>query len=422
MDIQGYIELIKEDPKSFHIIGKGGRCLALVHRNNPKEVLLLESAKDTASGNAGESHRPDRAHARSITFARMYDRHLDAGLTEVRNWRKRPYIHSTLLAEVSPEKLGNPIALHIGNGKVFMGYSARLIKRIPGYALHYMDFVDDKNPLSSRQVRGIAEDVAQWMFTLHHEVSTGAMVANKVEKQFADAGRVLTDGVTNSEKYKLFVTSNLREINILRENLKNGTMVAEHARQMEKNMEIAGVDFNLLAQVADCLAKRLEKILVLDRVGLTHSDIHPANLIVNSRRDCLHGVCDWMTGVITAQSVDFAGLGIARGLLPKVVRAYRRLENQRRVDKQVNVEAIYAFAAMRQLFVTVKSLKHGHSEGAAARVAWEQVQESVVELGKLYPNLYVDLSRKMRRLDLPTLRLPASRNALASRPSGAACG
>jgi aminoglycoside phosphotransferase (APT) family kinase protein len=194
-------------------------------------------------------------------------------------------------------------------------------------------------------------------------------------------------------------------------------MNPENKQAMQENMVLAGVDFNLLAQIAECLAKRLPQILPQDRFGLTHSDIHPANIIVNSRRDCVHGICDWMTGTVTAQSIDFAGLGIARGLLPKVVRAYRKLEMERRVDKRVSAEAIYAFAAMRQIFVTVKALKHGYLDGAAARIAWGQVRECLIELGKLNKDMYGDVARKIRRSKLPVLQQPIRRSALASRPS-----
>lgn len=417
MNIEFFLGILKQDPRSFHIIGKGGRCLALAHRKFPKFVLLLEKAKDSVSTVQEVNIRPDRAHARATTFARMYDQHLEKGLNGIRNWRRRPYIHSTTLGGVSPENFDGPIPLHIGEGQIFMAYSARLVKRIPGHSLHYLDFADTQNALSPQQVDHIANDLAQWLYTLHHEVSNGAMAANKVEKQFADTGRSILDSGTHSEKYRLFVTLNLQEIRTLLQKLEDDQNASSGKVEMIANLKAAGVDFHLLAQLAECIEKRLPQILPNDRFGLTHSDIHPANIIVNSRMDCVHGICDWMTGTITAQSTDFAGFGLAKGLLPKIVKNYRRLERERRPDRLVNVEAIYAFATMRQIFVAVKSAKHGYAEGIALQVAWSQVRELVGYLAQTKTEIYGEIARKIRRRSEPVLHVPSHRPSLASRPS-----
>jgi len=416
MEIQDFLKILKNDPQSFHIIGKGGRCLALVHRKYPKMVLLLEKAKESTAIDANIV-RPDRAHARAVTFARMYDAHLDAHLNSIRNWRRRPYIHSTTLGSAAPSDFDGPLPLHVGDGEVFMAYSARLVQRIPGRALHYMDFIDPTKGLTSQQIDHIAGDLAHWLFTLHHEVSQGAMTANKIEKQFADIGKSILDSGINSEKYRLFVDHNLQEIRILSNHLEDSGYSSPGKTAMQSNLDEAGIDFHLLAQLAECLAKRLPQILPHDRFGLTHSDIHPANIIVNRSMDCVHGVCDWMTGTITAQSTDFAGFGLAKGLLPRVVKNYKRLETERRVDKLVNVEAIYAFAAMRQIFVAVKSAKHGYADGASLHVAWSQVRESLGYLAKTRTEIYGDLSRKIRRRKEVPLQHPVHRRVLAGQPS-----
>jgi hypothetical protein len=420
MKIRDYLELLKLNPKAFKIIGKGGRCLALVHNEHPNQVLLLESAKESSTSPDEDAAlpTPDRAHARSVTFAKMYDRYIEAGLKGIRNQKDAPFIHSSLLDSLDTVRFRGPYPLHIGKGKYFNAYSARLICMIPGKALHYLDFVGPEANVTPKKADRIAKDLAKWLYTLHHNISDEAYEKNNIEKQFDDAGINVSERFVRSRKYNVFVDLNLKEIQVLKKNLKDGTMRSDIRENLTHNMTRAGVNFDLLVSAAALLTNRLSKTLPLDRFGLTHSDVHPANVIVDPDYTSVNGVCDWMTGTMDAQSVDFAGLGLAHGLLPKVVKHYEVLEKERGDERIINKEALYAYAAMRQIFITIKNTKNTFNNGSCiARVAWEQVGECIMELAKINHKKYECLAKKFRRLKFPEIHIPAERKQFQSRPS-----
>ena len=412
MDISELIQLVRETPQAFKILGKGGRCLALMPKMHPDVVLLLETGKDSTA----LTFTNDRAHDRAVTFARQYDRHLIAGVASITNNSGESFVHADLLAELSTRTFGPFISLKIGGNKRFLAQSARLIQKIPGRALHYMDFVDPHSPIDVQKKNLLARDIAKWMFNLHHRISPGAMVANKIEQQYRDIGKLLTSRATNTEKHHIMVTANLREIDALMAALKVVGSDNEFRCQLKRNLSMAGVDFELLQITAHQVNALLTKVLPMDRIGLTHSDLHPANILVSDSYEAVNGVCDWMTGTIGAQSIDFAGLGLAPGLLPKVVREYKKLELQSSVAQPINYKAVYSYAALRQIFLTVKAVKNGFSDGVAARVAWQQVGEHIRFLNMLDPQFH-SLHLKHKRQKLPPILLVSSRSPLGSHPS-----
>ncbi|MDE2029410.1 MAG: phosphotransferase [Alphaproteobacteria bacterium] len=406
MNIIELVERLRTAPKEFDILGKGAHCLALTHRENPNDVLLLED------GNKNGPH-----HARAAGFARQNDCLLSASLSSYNNNNGLPFLHPALVESAASGAVGQSIYLHIGNGTIFTGHSMRLIRRIPGKALHYLDFVDPHNGLSNAQMDALARDIAAWMYTLHHQVSTAAMIKNKLAKQFHDAGKSLLDRPLASDKYKIFVIQNVAEIDKLNKGLNEGTLYPDYAQKITNNLDDAGINFKLLEQSAHLLKRRLETVLPTDRIGLCHSDIHPANIIVSDNFNAVNGVCDWMSAGFDAQSIDFAGLGLAHGLLPKVLKYYRKREKESGVAHPINQEAAYAYAAMRNLYIVVKAVKNGYGEGCAARVAWEQVGECFSCLSRINSAVYGQLARRHKHQKLPPLRMPNERQHFKSHPS-----
>lgn len=398
MEAAEHIERITLKPKEYYTLGLGTSCWAVVNHNLRDEVVLLERPKEmqlqTAVLKDPFAGSTDRMHMRATGFARAYDRYLIPGLQREDGGQ---YQHSTHLSAMSPKQFGTPKLFHLGRGALFPAHSVRVVQRIQGTALDFRSFAQPSAPLGEPdRVDALAKDIAHWLFTVHHKISPKAIAGNKIEKQFSDAGVAATGRFEQSEKYKLFVPRNLLELETMQSNMANGTMQPEIRERIGRNLQAIGASMPMLVETARVIADRLRMALATDRYGLIHSDVHPGNIIVDSTQTNVNGVCDWANGAMGPQSTDFAGLGIAKGLLPKVMDHYGRYESQYGANATVNREAVYGMAAMRQLFLAFKQIKYGDMS-PDAQASWRQVNESVNELRKIDPKAYRTLGRNLAR-------------------------
>lgn len=399
MDAREHLERISVAPKDYYTLGLGTSCWAVVNHRLRDEVVLLERPKEMQVQAAVDrdpyAGSTSRGHNRAVRFAKTYDRYLIPGLQREDGGK---YQHASHLSSLSEEQFGTPKLLWLGKGAVFPAHSIRVVERVQGTPLSHLQFLQAKSPLREpERVDALAQDIAHWLFTVHHRISPKAIEGNNIAKQFADAGVAMTGRFERSDKYQLFVSQNTRELEILSRNMAEGTMNPEVKERMERNLRAAGVSMPLLLETAKTVGERLKPALARDRYGLIHSDLHPGNIIVDSTQTNVNGVCDWANGGVGPQSIDFAGLGIAKGLLPRVVTHYERLEQKHGVTgAPVDREAIFGMAAMRQLFMATKQLKYGDANPEAI-ASWQRVGECMAELRKMDPKTYRTVGRNVAR-------------------------
>jgi hypothetical protein len=413
MDIRSHLSTLRAKPSAYHTIGLGMHAWALVHPDHRDEVLLLEQPRlvHTRDGVLPASTR--KAHERSVQFSKKYDRFIASGLE---SGTESVYTHSSLLGSIAPQPFGAPLLLQLNEKESFSVHSARLVRRIQGTPLHYLHFVDPQAPLHNpHKVDSLAKDIANWLFTVHHKISPEVMTRYRVVKQFADVGASITKRYEHNDKYQLFVIKNVRDAETLPLHLAGVSVHPDMQSRLKRNLDHSGIAVDLLIDTARVLGQRLGHVFARDRVGLAHTDVHPENIIVNSSHTNVSGVCDWSNGTIAPQAMDFAGLGLARGLLPRVVAHYTRAEKTQDVQQPVNKEAAFGFAAMRQLFFVIKNLKNSENDPIVP-VAWQQVGEAVQELRKIEPRHYNQLAQRFEQLDYVQPSIPLVYKKVSSQP------
>ncbi len=391
MDIRTHLSILQQDIRAYHTLGTGRHVWAIVHPEHRDEALLLERPSTVVVKGVAVQSSARRAHVRAVEFARKYDRFLTTGLNRQDGGL---YVHSALLDSVTPKEIGAPITLRHAGQPDFVVASARLVTRIQGSPLHYLDFVDPTAPLANPdKLNSLAKDVAHWMFTFHHDVSPKTMARYRVEEQFAKVGASLTRRYEHCDKYEFFVNRTMRDaIQLQQGQLGQGESSDKLHERINRGLERTGATTEAIHDIAMTVGKRLAQILPQDRVGLAHTDLHPGNIITDSTHTNVNGVCDWANGTLAPHSLDFAGIGQARGLLPRVMSHYQQLEQNRGVGQPILAEAVYGLAAMRQLFFAVKAIKSGQDD-SLAYFSWQQVGESVRELAAIAPDRYAGLVR-----------------------------
>ena len=435
-DINEFVHRLRMSPGEYRYLGIGKSCLALTRKDYPGVVLLLEGIEPERLREGEDCHarvealrkaeeRGRARHVRAVQFAQRYDKLLEDVFHKTVDGRA--YAHSTM---ISHTLLDLPVHFDLkesegGQERRYTAKSVRLLKQIDGRALSYMEFENGKSPFfhEKRHAKNLAKDMAGWMHTLH---TTGTDWALSQERDAATRERITStfkknaQGVTvphRSDKVDFFMNRGMHELRWYLDRLKNGT--PDFKSNLRARVNRSGGDVLLAQKLYEILAARLPNLLSQDRRVLAHTDLHPGNLIVGTGAEPrLRGVCDWMSAGYDYRAADFAGLGMARGLLPKTLEQYRKHEALNGVpeDQRVNPEAVYAIATARILFSYIQCLKNQYGGAISSQLMWRQVRELVGELQKVEPRIYGNIAyeiyQKPRgRLDSPA-GMPRSNEGL----------
>ncbi len=378
---------IKERPQHFSLVGIGTRCLAVSHRAMVGEVCLLHYAQKGKRNNSNVvSSAGDRAFVRTIEFASKFDDLISTTLP-------RPFVHSTLLRhEIFPHPLSFKLASY--ERKVA---AARVVKKIHGRPLLLPRSAQASVKLSNGNKKALAHDLAIWMHTLHSVIGPKAL---DLLSQEAIGRKRLCPQPTISGKFKY----NLRRTHRI---LAQAKKDSEQSNRVEHEnivlaLKDAGMDISALTAYSKRLKEYLaEKLAKQNEFSFVHGDLHFGNILVDAKRRCVKGVCDWMNKGTDCRAVDFMPLGRISGFLPLVLDRYSQLEKGTRNPIDRTIVHTYAAASLTtNLLISCQYGKRSLTEELVQGIR-EQVKNVASEDGRNFGEFPSALERSSFQISVP---------------------